>query len=242
MDHWDPALINPLARTRPVILLDNTGVGKSGGEVPLTFKGWAENVILLLRALEVKQVDLLGFSIGGAAAQMVALNAPDIVHKLILAGTSASQNPSTVAGRNAIFNEFASATTQTEVELAFMHSFYLGTDVGEMIAKDSWERIHERKADRSNILGAEGTQRQIQAWQQWSTSDPSNSFDRLRELQIPIFVADGDHDVIIPSPNSWELSRHLENAHLHIYPLANHGFLNQYAELFTTHIVQFLDN
>ena len=48
MDHWDPALINRVAEQRTIFLLDNSGVGKSGGEIPETYSGWADNVIRIL--------------------------------------------------------------------------------------------------------------------------------------------------------------------------------------------------
>jgi len=40
MDHWDPLLINKPSATRPILLIDNSGVGLSGGEVAQTFEGW----------------------------------------------------------------------------------------------------------------------------------------------------------------------------------------------------------
>jgi pimeloyl-ACP methyl ester carboxylesterase len=68
MDHWDLLLINLIAKSRPVLLFDSYGVGKSGGEVPETFAGWAEVAINLVKALGIKQVDVFGFSMGGMAA------------------------------------------------------------------------------------------------------------------------------------------------------------------------------
>lgn len=65
MDFWDLALINALAARRPVIIFSNAGVGKSNGEIPPTYQGWAGNVITSVEALGIKQVDLLGFSMGG---------------------------------------------------------------------------------------------------------------------------------------------------------------------------------
>ena len=65
MDFWDPALINALTARRPVIIFDNAGVGKSSGEVPPTYQGLADNVITFVKALGIKQIDLLGFSMGG---------------------------------------------------------------------------------------------------------------------------------------------------------------------------------
>jgi hypothetical protein len=70
MDFWDPDLLNSLAAKRPVIIFDQAGVGRSSGEVATTFSEWADNVIALLKALNIEKIDLLGFSMGGCAAQM----------------------------------------------------------------------------------------------------------------------------------------------------------------------------
>src|SRR5271170_593099 len=42
MDWWDPAFINPLAAKRPILFIDNAGVGRSEGTVPESFLGWAK--------------------------------------------------------------------------------------------------------------------------------------------------------------------------------------------------------
>jgi len=62
MDFWDPALIDALARSRPILLLDYSGVGKSEGEIQTSFQGWAANVLAVINALQIRKVDLLGFS------------------------------------------------------------------------------------------------------------------------------------------------------------------------------------
>jgi pimeloyl-ACP methyl ester carboxylesterase len=67
MDVWDPAVVNPLAKDRPVILFSNAGVGLSGGESPKTFEGMAANIETFLDALKLTTVDLLGLSIGAAS-------------------------------------------------------------------------------------------------------------------------------------------------------------------------------
>jgi len=48
------------------------------------------NVIAIIEALGITKIDLLGFSMGGMAAQMIALNAPHLVRRLILASTGPS--------------------------------------------------------------------------------------------------------------------------------------------------------
>src|SRR5712672_1848669 len=87
MDYWDPAVTDGLARDREVILFNNAGVSSSSGEVPTTIEEMGANAIAFIKALGLKQVDVLGFSIGGFVAQEIALQAPDLVRRLIVDGT-----------------------------------------------------------------------------------------------------------------------------------------------------------
>jgi len=67
MDFWDPALLNALGDACPVIIFDQAGIGRSPGEVPTSFKEWADDLIAFVTALGITQIDLFGFSMGGAA-------------------------------------------------------------------------------------------------------------------------------------------------------------------------------
>jgi pimeloyl-ACP methyl ester carboxylesterase len=87
MDYWDPAVTDGLARDREVILFNNAGVSSSSGEVPTAFEQMGANAIAFSRALGLNKADVLGFSIGGMVAQEIALQAPDLIRKLILVGT-----------------------------------------------------------------------------------------------------------------------------------------------------------
>jgi pimeloyl-ACP methyl ester carboxylesterase len=87
MDDWDPAVVNGLAKDRPVVLFDNAGIARSGGETPDTIAEMARDALAVIEALGLRQIDLLGFSIGGFVAQQVALDRPDLVRRVILVGT-----------------------------------------------------------------------------------------------------------------------------------------------------------
>ena len=86
MDYWDPALVDGFARERPVILFDNTGIGSSSGETPATVREMAPDAVAFIDALGLQQVDLLGFSLGGFVAQVLAAEHPHRVRRLILVG------------------------------------------------------------------------------------------------------------------------------------------------------------
>src|SRR3954469_24037085 len=84
LDSWDPALVDRLAFDREVILLDNRGVGGSTGIVPDNVDDMARDVLRFIDALELRQIDLLGFSLGGYVAQEVVLVRPRLIRKLVL--------------------------------------------------------------------------------------------------------------------------------------------------------------
>jgi pimeloyl-ACP methyl ester carboxylesterase len=242
MDHWDPDLINPLAKARPILLLDLAGIGHSGGEVGATFADWAATAVAIVEGLGIKQIDLLGFSMGGMAAQMAALDAPHLVRRLILAGTGPSIGEGVEQGPAWAFEVLHNASTAEEAETAFLKTFYSESEKKQALGSEWWKRMNERTVDRAGYLGPEGTARHTNAVISWMTpGNPGNSYYRLDELKIPVFVAAGDNDIVVPTANSIVLWRRIKTAHLHIYPDVGHGFLNEYAGMFAQHINLFLD-
>ena len=68
LDDWDPRVLDGVAAQHHVIAFDNRGVGATGGKVPHTTSSrWAADAIAFIRALGYDQVDLFGFSLGGAS-------------------------------------------------------------------------------------------------------------------------------------------------------------------------------
>jgi pimeloyl-ACP methyl ester carboxylesterase len=245
MDHWDPNLIDPIAAVRPVILIDNSGVGRSEGTIPPTYASWADNIINVLKALELHQIDLLGFSMGGFVAQMVALNEPGLVRRLILAGTGPSAGEGVEAGDPQPTMRLATAATEKEHHDGFLETFYSLTEKKQTLGDTWWKRMTTSRSDRSPYVDAEGTQLQVGAAMRWGDPEyrAEGSFDRLHEIKIPVLIANGAKDILIPTVNSWVLFRRLTHAdaHLHLFPDVGHGFLNEYADQFSKLINMFLD-
>lgn len=244
MDFWDPLLIDSLGATRPVILFDNTGIGKSSGSVPPTYAGWAEVVFDLVKALKLPEVDILGFSMGGAAVQMVALNAPKgMIRRLIIAGTVPSQGADSVPVTDwHPFELLKTGDSPEEIYRGWAYSFFPDTDKGRFDAAEVWARIHLRQEDRAPYESeATGDLQTVTFMEDWAIENPKNSHDRFGELEMPVLIANGDNDRLCPTPNSWVMLQKIKNARLHIYPRAGHGFLYQHAKLFAGHVNEFLD-
>src|SRR6266705_2746525 len=87
MDAWDPSVTNSLAKDYELILFDNAGVGDSEGQTPSTVVEMTEDCFAFCRALGLKAIDIVGFSLGGMIAEQMALDYPELVRWLILLGT-----------------------------------------------------------------------------------------------------------------------------------------------------------
>ena len=222
MDFWDPLLINNLAAQRPVIIFDQSGVGRTDGTVPDTYAGWVANIIALVDALVLKQIDLFGFSMGGLAVGMVALNAPHLIRKLIIAGSASSVPDPSIAHPGIVWPREgpqeramrllveAKSGDLAEEEEDLAVSFFPETDLGRTAAKAYFERIRQRTRDTTvgeepnhSLLHAEGTQDQLAPLADWSTFNPRNSGARLGEMRMPVLVVNGDNDILIPTSQSW---------------------------------------
>src|SRR5258705_7879807 len=53
LDNWDPAVTDPLASGRDVILFDNAGIGRSTGDVPETVTEMTKHVFAFLDGLRL---------------------------------------------------------------------------------------------------------------------------------------------------------------------------------------------
>lgn len=205
MDHWDPALLNPLAAQRPVILIDNAGIGRSGGEVPLTFASWAQHYINVIHSLGLKRVDVMGFSMGGCVAQLVALNAPSLVRSLVLCGTIPSTGPGVTTAPLGPFKQLKDAVTQDEHRAAFLATFFTDSARSQAAGRASWERITNARPNRANYVPAEAAHRQAIAFSKFMDPKLANdaSYSRLHELRLPVLIANGE----LNDPNPWDLVR-----------------------------------
>jgi pimeloyl-ACP methyl ester carboxylesterase len=234
LDNFDPRIVDGLAADRPVITLNYRGVGASGGNAPLTVAEMAKDSIALIRALGLKEIDLLGFSLGGFVAQDIVRQAPDLVRKLILTGTGP-------AGGEGI-EKVGPVSWPLIIKgmLTFrdpkFYLFFTSTVNGRRAARDFLKRLKERKADRDKPITMSAMLRQLKAIKAWG-KQPQQDLGAIRK---PVLVANGDQDKMVPSSNSIDLARRLPNAELVLYEDAGHGGIFQYHEAFVSKALEFL--
>lgn len=193
MDHWDPALLNPIAAARTVFIMDNAGVGRSGGQVADSFDDWAQHAIDVIAAVGHRQIDLMGFSMGGCAAQIVTLRAPHLVRRLILAGTIPSIGDGVEQADLGPFMQLRAASTEEEQKKAFLDTFFEKSQTSRNAGLESWQRIVSARKNRVGYVGPEGAKRQGIAFAKFMTPKlaKAGSYDRFSEIRIPVLIANG---------------------------------------------------
>ncbi|AKG34161.1 alpha/beta fold hydrolase [Paenibacillus durus] len=236
MDDWDPAVVNGIAKERTVILFDSAGVGLSTGVTPNNVPDMADYAITFIEALGLEQVDLIGFSMGGMVVQHVTLKRPDLVRRLILAGTGPGAGEDTERSRDGVFEVM---TTPVNEDKDFLFLFFEPTETSQAKGREYLERLQWRKTDRAPLVTAETIKAQTQALIGFAAG-PDTAYPRLAEIKQPVLVANGDNDIMAPTINSFIMSQHIPNAQLILYPDSGHGFLFQYPERFVLHVSAFL--
>jgi pimeloyl-ACP methyl ester carboxylesterase len=82
-------LLAPLATTRQVIAVDPQGHGRTADvDRPLTYEGMADDMAGLAPHLELEEVDVVGYSMGGGIGLQMAIRHPDLVRRAALASAS----------------------------------------------------------------------------------------------------------------------------------------------------------
>lgn len=233
MDYWDPAVVNGLAQGRKVVVFDNTGVGASSGKVPDNVEQMSADALAFIKALGYKEVDLLGYSLGGMIAQTLAAQNPTLVRKVILASTV---HP---GGGNDLMNVLNKAMTQKQYPDPRMVLFFTESDRSINAGKAFLERVGSRKIDRAPENAPEVANAQAKAIIVFSsTPDPENKL--LNAITQPVLVVTGSNDTMLPSKSSYAMYQILKNAQLVMYPDSNHGAIFQYATRFVSEANAFL--
>ncbi|WP_327238876.1 alpha/beta hydrolase [Streptomyces sp. NBC_01318] len=236
LDNWDPRVVDGFAARRRVIAFDNRGVGASGGSTPTTIEAMARDTALFIRALGFEQVDLLGLSMGGFIAQVVAAEEPGLVRKVILAGTGPAGGPGIDQVTKLTIRDTLKAVLTRRDPKQFL--FFTDTAGGRRAARAFLERLKERTGDRDKAISLPSFRAQLKAIHQWGLQAPAD----LSHVRQPVLVVNGDSDRMVPSENTLDLAARLPRAELvPLYADAGHGGIFQYHDAFVARALEFLE-
>lgn len=233
MDAWDPAVTNNLAADHEVILFDNAGVGASGGKIPYTVKEMSEHCVAFCRAVGLKVIQVMGFSLGGMIAQQLALDHPRLVERLILLGTGPR------GGEGMTFTEL-SPEEQADPVAFLLAAFFSPSQASQAAGREYMKRLESRGEDRDRSVSRDSAVAQLAAIREWGTIPASGRYDTLKDIAHPTLIVHGNKDIVVAPINALILAEHLPHAQLVVYSDSSHGAHYQHARLFLEHVKLFL--
>ena len=239
LDWWDPKFLDYLASDRDVIIFDNVGVGYSTGQPRDSVEALAGGAVEFLEALGVAQADLLGWSLGGMIAQHVLLHRPNLVRKLVVAGsTPGGQVPGAPPPSEKVLGIMAKSQATAE-DLVTL--FFPETESGRAAGFEHLNRVGTRLAAGRGIVSQEAANGLLAAIVRFTSTPFEQVRSKLQTLTHPILYAAGMKDWLIPALASFVAVEHVRSAKLVIYGDAGHAFLFQHAAEFTTEVRNFLE-
>jgi pimeloyl-ACP methyl ester carboxylesterase len=238
LDNWDPAVTDPLADGREVILFDNAGLGRSSGEVPPTVAAMAQHAVAFLEVLGIERCDVLGYSLGGTVALQMVQDRPSIFRRMILVGTAPRGGEDVMHLEKPSLAKRLQDPTNRGYDV-LKKLFFTASPSSQAAAEAFVRRLSQRKDDRDPVSGPKVAAAQTAAFREWEQCK-GERFAELKGIRHPTLVVNGVGDEMIPVSNSYRLGENLPNAVLLTYPDAGHGSLFQYPESFTRHAAAFL--
>ena len=228
MDWWEPAFCHRLASAgRQVVRYDHRDTGRSSSSPPgspsYTFNDLGDDVLRVLDALDVRSAHLVGMSMGGGIAQVVAATRPERVRTLTLVATSAAgeradatELPGMEPSLRATFETPPAAPDWSDPEAVLdrlvedlrPYAGSLGFD------EERTRRIGRVVVDRTRDMAAS-------AGNHWVLHGEDVPF-RMGDLDVPTLVLHGTDDPMFPIAHGEALARDIPGARLVPMPGMGH--------------------
>jgi 3-oxoadipate enol-lactonase len=215
------------ARTHTLIMPDLRGSGRSAKpNGPYSIRQFADDLWALLDALDIEQIDMLGFSLGGAVALEMALMQPQRVRHLVLCNALANYRTDT-------WRKWFEARTQ----IWFVRLLGLRR-TARLVAKRMFPHEHQApKRERVvNVIGANPKRAYlttVYAIVGWS------AVERLHTLHVPTLIIAAEKDYTPLADKHLEASR-FPNASVVVIADSRHGTPFDATEQFNACVMEFL--
>jgi pimeloyl-ACP methyl ester carboxylesterase len=236
MDSWDPAFLDALAKDFRVITFDYTGLGRSTGKQATTMKEMADDMVTLVKGLNLKNPIAGGWSMGGMVAQEALAANQDLFTHGILLGTAPACKD--CGAPNKEFGEAAGHPVNDLADEKILF-FYPPSEVSMKAAQASHDRIAQRTKDLSVAVAPEfwgNQQKAVTGFRENTTG----VMDMHMKGKMPIIVIAGDNDNACRVEQWYQFSGKFSNTHLVVFPQTGHGPQHQYPELSAKYIKDFV--
>ncbi|MBK6965788.1 MAG: alpha/beta hydrolase [Bacteroidales bacterium] len=227
---WSTGVVEALSQQYKVIVFDYRGMGYStNNDTSFSISTLADDAAALLDALQIDKAHVLGWSMGGYVAQMMAVRHPEKVSKLILYATNCGDTLTVNPSQEIV--DILSNPSSTPMQ--FLSTLF--PDDWMTAHTEPWNFLPEGKEPENG----EAIGMQYGAIQQWLSPD-GGSAGHLQQLSMPVLLICGSDDKVVPAINSTILSDSIPTATLISVAGTGHGLMYQQPEVFASYLLSFL--
>lgn len=228
---WWYRQIPELSRHYRVVAFDNRGAGRSDKPVmEYSISLFADDTAGLMDVLGIQKAHILGISMGGYIAQELALRHPDKVRSLLLGCTSCGGSRAVLMSQERTKKFTANdGLTPTEILRKDMDIYF----------SDGFIANHPDEVKEFIEISLQYYQPADAFLRQFAACLKHDTADRLGGIRVPVFIATGDDDPLVPSANSLILKELLPGAELCVFPGCRHCFFIEESEIFNRKAIEF---
>ena len=203
---WQPQL-DGLSDRYLLTAFDNRGAGRTPlPDARLSATTMADDAAALLRALEVPSAHVVGFSMGSAVAQELAIRHPELVRSVVLMSTYA--RPDALWRSQLVFWRWLPEVAPSE--RAFFEAFFTWVYTPRAHADGTVGRIVEEALAFPHKQSVEAFQAQVDVCLTHDTAD------RLTKIAAPTLVLSGELDIILPPRIGRSVAAAIPNARFEV--------------------------
>ncbi|MCZ6684799.1 MAG: alpha/beta hydrolase [Candidatus Dadabacteria bacterium] len=203
-----------------LIALDLPGRGGSGGEGFHTVSEYKELVLEFTEHLNLKNIILVGHSMGGGVAMLIALEHPEIIKACVLAATGAK----------------LSVAEQTLEVVKNNYEAFCEISPDRMFAEDSADELKQEFKKGLFDTGSHVCYRDLIACNEF------NIMDAVENISVPTLIISADKDILTPTKYGEYLHQKIYGSQLYLVKDSGHFIMQEKAEEFNGILVEFLND
>ena len=202
------------------IALDLPGHGGSAGEGFRTVVEYKESVLEFIKHLNLKNIILIGHSMGGGVAMLIGLERPEILMASVLAATGAKLK----------------VAEQTLDTVRNNYEAFCEISPERMFAEDSSQELKQEFKKGLIHTGPEVCYWDLTACNEF------NIMNQVDKLSVPTLIISADKDILTPVKYGEYLHDKIYGSQFHIVRDSGHFIMQERAEEFNSIIVKFLND
>ena len=203
----------PVAKHFEILAFDQRGLGRTSiPDVQYSMLDYAQDAVGLMDAVGWRRASVIGISFGGMVAQELAIRYPERIQRLVLACTSSGG----AGGASYPLHELLSLPQEEYIRRSLMLSDTRMDETWQAAHAEEFKRLFEQRLAGLRI-GADEPGRKTGQRRQLEARAHHDTYERLPQIRIPVFICGGRYDGIARPANLEAIHNQIQDSRLEFF-------------------------